>query len=81
MTNHTRYLTFDADDNLIDYLIELVFETLQRWPEDYYLSDFNENWADSHISNIWDEYWTCLTQEQQSEMMDYVVSCVAESFD
>lgn len=80
MTNHTRYLTFDADNNLIDYLIELVFETLQRWPEDYYLSDFNENWVDSHISNIWYEFWECLNKEQQSEIMDYVVSYVSESF-
>ena len=80
--DHTLYLTFDTSNNFIDYLIEQVFETLQQWPEDYCSSDFNENWAESLIFkyNIWNEDWICLTQEQQSELMDYVVSYVSESF-
>ena len=83
MTNHTRYLTFDADNNLIDYLIEEVFDTVHQWPEDYSSSHFNENWVESFIfkDKIWDESWECLTKEQQSEIMDYVVSYVSESFE
>lgn len=83
MTKHTLYLTFDTSDNFVDYLIDEVFETLQRCPEDYYSSDFNENWVESFIfkNDIWDEDWTCLTKEQKSELMDYVVSYVSESFE
>lgn len=83
MRNHTLYLTFDADNNLIDYLIDQVYATVQQWPEDYSSSHFNVNWVESFIfrHNIWDEYWVCLTQEQQSEIMDYVVSYVLESFE
>lgn len=78
MANHSRYLTFDADDNLIDYLIDKVLETLEQWPEDPL--NINENWVESFIfeHNIWDEDWTALTKEQQSEMMDYVDSYVSE---
>jgi hypothetical protein len=71
-----RNLTFETSTNFVDYLIEKVFETLHQWPEDYTSLDFNENWAESLIlkHNIWNEDWNCLTQEQQSELMDYVVS-------
>ena len=80
MRNHTLYLTFNTSNDFIDYLIEKVFETLQQWPEDYCSSDFNENWVESFIFkyNIWDEEWTCLTEEQQSELMDYVSAYVSE---
>jgi len=82
MRNHTLYLTFDTDNNFIDYLIDEVFDTIQRWPEDYTSLDFNENWVESFIfkNTIWDEDWSCLTKEQQSELMDYVVSYVSEYF-
>lgn len=83
MKNHSLYLTFDADNNFVDYLIDEVIDTTQRWPEDYTSSDFNENWVESFIfkNNIWDEGWTCLNKEQQSELMDYVVSYVSEYFE
>ena len=78
MMNHTLYLTFETSNNFVDYLIDEVLETLQKWPEDYTSLDFDEKWADTLIfqHNIWNENWTALTQEQQSELMDYVVSYV-----
>ena len=83
MRNHTLHLTFDTSTNFVDYLIEEVFETLQKWPEDYTSLDFDENWVESFIfkHHLYDEDWTCLNQEQQSELMDYVVSYVSESFE
>ena len=83
MRNHTLYLTFDTDNNFIDYLIDEVFDTIQRWPEDYTSSDFNENWVESFIfkNTIWDEDWIALNKEQQSELLDYVVSYVSEYFE
>lgn len=80
MTNHSRHFTFDADENLIDYLIEKVTETVNKWPED--CTNFDESWVESFIFDykIWDEAWTCMTKEQQSELMDYVVSYVSDSY-
>lgn len=77
---HSRYFSFEVSDNFVDYLIDSIFESLQQWPEDYYLSDFNESWAESRIfgDNIWNEDWTSLTKDQQTELIDYCSSYVSE---